>query len=255
MSEKKSGFRAWMVIVPVGALLLLAATVVLALFLINRFKKTPPPPVYVNSYEFVDMGLSVLWATNNVGAVNIYDKGNYYAWGEYAPKYKYSHTNYEYGIRNDNKQFTKYIPYDKYEYSSYYSYPDGKTVLESYDDAVNRNWGSPCRLPSRAECQELLDKCTRTWVVQNGMPGILFTADNGNSVFFPAGGFFKSDNVRDDHEKGYYLTSTLNLDRPDMCYRLLISHETADSYSHSVESSGRYYGYCARAVVDRYNVN
>ena len=40
----------------------------------------------VNGYEWVDLGLSVKWATNNVGADNPSDYGGYYAWGETRTK-------------------------------------------------------------------------------------------------------------------------------------------------------------------------
>ena len=36
----------------------------------------------LNGHEWVDLGLSVLWATCNVGASSPSDYGNYYAWGE-----------------------------------------------------------------------------------------------------------------------------------------------------------------------------
>ena len=37
---------------------------------------------YSYAQEAVDLGLSVKWATMNIGASNIYDVGEYFAWGE-----------------------------------------------------------------------------------------------------------------------------------------------------------------------------
>ena len=40
--------------------------------------------------QVVDLGLSVYWASCNLGAESPEEFGNYYAWGETSPKSKYS---------------------------------------------------------------------------------------------------------------------------------------------------------------------
>ena len=45
---------------------------------------------YENGHQYVDLGLSVKWATMNVGAYAPKDTGAYYAWGELEPKEVYS---------------------------------------------------------------------------------------------------------------------------------------------------------------------
>ena len=235
-----------------GGLIALFVVLAAALLLIfvpdwkngGLFKEPAPPPVYVNGYEFVDLGLSVLWATKNVGASSKYEKGHYYAWGEYRPKSRYSHTNYKYCT--DVTRFSKYVPYDKYEYSSY-GYPDGKVKLENMDDAAYKNWGSPCRMPTKENFAELVNKCAHRWTTQNGVSGMLFTARTGNSIFFPAGGYFKSDEQRDYGLKGLYLCSDLYTEKPNSAYRFYINNDSQPGVLYS----GRYYGYSVRAVVDR----
>lgn len=37
-------------------------------------------------HTYVDLGLSVRWATVNVGAIKPEEYGNYFAWGETKPK-------------------------------------------------------------------------------------------------------------------------------------------------------------------------
>ena len=37
--------------------------------------------VMINGHDYVDLGLSVLWATCNVGAEKAEEYGDYYAWG------------------------------------------------------------------------------------------------------------------------------------------------------------------------------
>lgn len=43
-----------------------------------------------NGHEYVDLGLSVKWATCNVGAQTPEEYGEYYAWGETRPKTIYT---------------------------------------------------------------------------------------------------------------------------------------------------------------------
>ena len=47
-----------------------------------------------NDVEFVDLGLSVLWARCNVGASTPEEFGGYYAWGEVSEKNSYTKDNY-----------------------------------------------------------------------------------------------------------------------------------------------------------------
>ena len=55
----------------------------------------------LNGHEYVNLGLSVKWATCNVGASRPEQCGTYYAWGETAPKYDYSCDNYFYAVDNE----------------------------------------------------------------------------------------------------------------------------------------------------------
>lgn len=48
-----------------------------------------------NGHEYVDLGLSVKWATCNIGASSPEELGEYYAWGEVQPKESYSWENYK----------------------------------------------------------------------------------------------------------------------------------------------------------------
>ena len=118
----------------------------------------------------VDMGLSVKWAGYNVGATAPEELGEYFAWGETAPKTVYAETNYGssekslYGIYNTN----------------------AKTRLEPADDAVTVNWGEQYRMPTCNEKHELLLNTNRYYISYKGVRGILFESTvNGNYIFFP----------------------------------------------------------------------
>ena len=87
-----------------------------------------------NGYAYVDLGLSVKWATCNVGASKPEDYGDYFAWGETTTKSTYNWSTYKYckGAYNN---------LTKYNTSSGYGSVDNKTTLELSDDAARANWG------------------------------------------------------------------------------------------------------------------
>ena len=129
--------------------------------------------------EVVDLGLSVNWRGWNVGANNPVEYGDYYAWGETRygnPRFNWSE--YEFG-GNIYEAPEKYNPSDK------------KTVLEPGDDVASLRLGGKWRMPTEAEWTELITNCTCVWVDNYdgvGINGLLFTAENGNSIFLPAAG-------------------------------------------------------------------
>ena len=140
-----------------------------------------------NGHEWVDLGLSVKWATCNVGASKPSDYGNLYAWGETSPKDKYEWDNYRFRTRGnswDNVKFSKYVKDSKH------GSVDNQTMLSLADDAARQNWGGNWRMPTYDELQEIWDKCEWKWSEQNGIKGYSVTSKvNGKSIFFPAAGY------------------------------------------------------------------
>ena len=65
--------------------------------------------------EYVDLGLSVKWATFNVGATSSNEIGNFYAWGEIEPKDTYTVNNYKWWNKS-SKEITKYCTIDSLAY-------------------------------------------------------------------------------------------------------------------------------------------
>ena len=57
-----------------------------------------------NSYEYVDLGLSVKWAACNVGATTPETYGDYFAWGETEPKTTYDWITYKWCNDSENTQ-------------------------------------------------------------------------------------------------------------------------------------------------------
>jgi len=146
--------------------------------------------------QAVDLGLpsGTRWASCNVGATTPEDYGNYYAWGETAPKEEYSWENYKY-CNGDLHKLTKYCTDASYGNNGF---TDNKMVLEPEDDAATVNWGRAWRMPTAAEVDELCSNCTCKWATQNGVGGFLMTSKtNGNSIFLPAAGNCYDTNVND----------------------------------------------------------
>ena len=97
----------------------------------------------------------------------------------------------------------------KYYTNSSYGFVDNKTVLDLEDDVAHVKWGGDWRMPTRAEWDELGNKCTWTWTTQNGVNGYRVTGPNGNSIFLPAAGCRNGAYVVSSGSYGYYWSSSL----------------------------------------------
>ena len=185
--------------------------------------------------EYVDLGLSVKWATFNVGATSPEDYGDYFAWGETETKDKYSWATYKW-CDGTSTNMTKY------------NTEDGKTVLDLDDDAAYVNWGDKWRMPTKEECQELLDKCTWKEETRNGINGHIVTGPNGNSIFIPTTGYHNDDNGTGVQGLGTitYLWTSSTPGNAN-AYDLLLSHPTL---ADGIGSNTRRVGMPIRPVYD-----
>ena len=159
-----------------------------------------------NGYTWEDLGLpsGTKWATCNVGASAPEEYGDYYAWGETSTKSTYDWNTYKW---ENESGFTKY------SIDSRYGTVDNKTVLEPEDDAATVNWGGQWRMPTIAECQELINNCEWTWTDDyngTGVAGqIVISNINGNFIFLPAAGGRSFDNLPVVGRCGLYWSSSL----------------------------------------------
>ena len=146
--------------------------------------------------EIVDLGLSVKWASWNVGADKPEGLGNLYAWGELSPKTDYSTSTYKF---YDNG-YTKYGSIDN------------KYQLDSEDDVAQQTWGDKWRIPTIEELKELKEKCTFTRTELNGVPVTKVTGPNGNFIYFPYPGNFTDTTLYFENSIGSYWSSDLESD-------------------------------------------
>ena len=132
-----------------------------------------------NGYEYVDLGLSVMWATCNVGANSPEEGGDSFAWGEVTPKETYTNENYIF----ENAEYG----YTKYVYDSINTYFDDKITLDKCDDAARYNMGGSWRMPTIDEIKELIQNTTFINTTYKGVNGFrFFSKINGNSIFLPS---------------------------------------------------------------------
>ncbi len=205
-------------------------------------KPTPKPPKpvqvsktsgFINGHGYVDLGLpsGLKWAACNIGASSPEGYGNYYAWGETSTKTDYSgNTSLTYGKSLSGLRSAGII--------------NSSDVLNSFYDAARSNWGSTWRMPTKAEMEELKEKCTWTWTTQGGKSGYKVTGPNGKSIFLPAAGYRYGSSLDGAGEYGHYWSSSA-FDGTRSAYNL-----SFDSSGHCVYWGRRYYGFSVRPVSE-----
>ncbi|MCD8206429.1 MAG: hypothetical protein LUD72_00675, partial [Bacteroidales bacterium] len=153
-----------------------------------------PKNTIIDGHEYVDLGLSVMWATCNIGAREQFEHGSYYAWGE-------TRTRSDYSINNSVTHKMKLL---------------GIAGNPQYDVA-SAVWGGTWRLPTKEEMEELIKRCRWEWIPKggyrsynnyNGCSGYKVTAQNGNSIFLPTTGFIYGKSREYVDVMGKYLSAT-----------------------------------------------
>lgn len=170
-----------------------------------------------NGHEYVDLGLSVKWATNNVGASSSIARGEYYAWGETETK-------------------------STYAFNNYYIWA-GSDLTSSYDVA-SAKMGGNWRMPTQKEMKELRDNCDWIWTTTvNGEKGYLVKSKkNGYSIFLPAAGYRDGTGLYKANEMGCYWSKSS--DTRGYAYGMQFNVGELNVYQCST-----YQGYSVRAVL------
>ncbi|MCR5069126.1 MAG: hypothetical protein K6A78_04930 [Prevotella sp.] len=120
----------------------------------------------INDHQYVDLGLSVRWATCNWGASQsgpgMYNRGTSYT-------------------------YTSSSKFDTY-------------------DVVTGEWGAPWRRPMKVEIQELVQKCTWRYDQYLGERGCaIVTGPNGNKIYIPRGNYHSRSRVGNDKATVLYV--------------------------------------------------
>lgn len=195
-----------------------------------------------STMEYVDLGLpsGLKWAKCNLGASKPSDYGDFYAWGEIATKttwavwefYKWMQSG-----QSEWKYITKYTIADGETEAIWYDSSgnfigDNITTLVAADDAATQQLGSPWRMPTVDEINELLDKCTWTWTTQDGVNGHQVDGPNGNAIFLPATGYISDLFIINRGDLGYYWSSSLSPSSHDASLFYFDSVNHAWAYEH-----------------------
>ena len=139
----------------------------------------------------VDLGLSVLWSSRNIGATSGELPGLYVGWGD-----------------ADGKLATTNV--DDYPCTS-----PPKDINGTTYDIARAMWAETWRLPTREEFNELISKCQWQWKVINGVPGAQIIGKNNASIFLPAAGNRYGEEYEDAYYYGRYWTSELRTENDD----------------------------------------
>ena len=159
---------------------------------IGILSQTAPAPS-----GFVDLALpsGLLWCEHNIGATTPYEHGLYFSWGNVTGHAEGSGYDFSDAVYAETAgaALTGNIP-----------------VNNTYDMA-RHNMGSPCRLPTSGEFTELNNNCDSEWTDEDGVAGRRFTSRiNGNSIFFPASGYYNGTSLNSRGTNGYYWSATFS---------------------------------------------
>lgn len=181
--------------------------------------------------DAVDLGLSVLWASCNLGADDETGHGERFAWGEVNPKSEFTWDNYYW------KNTTNYA--DK----------NPHLCLKPTDDAAHMRLGGEWRMPTNAELEELLTKCTWRWIANyngSGVNGYIVRSNaTGNFIFIPS---FK-DQIGFGNDTHTTHTIEFWTSTSDDTYDAYICHISRLTYSPYSGANWKHKGkYCGLAI-------
>ena len=200
----------------------------------------------------VDLGLSVLWASCNLGESGLVSSpeeyGAYYAWGETETKDNYSWSTYKFGNSSSG-------PFSKYNTKSLYGTVDNKTVLETGpngDDVASKKLGGKWRMPTYEEWTALRTNCTWTWTSNYNNTGIAGRIVKSNvsghtdkSIFLPAAGYRNVTGLYNAGSRGYYWSSSLYTVSPYYAWDVYFNSDNVGGYNNY-----RYNGLSVRPVSE-----
>ena len=181
------------------------------------------PNNYSIKRDPVDLGLSVKWAPMNIGAATPQAMGALYGWSDSLGIHQPNNKDYPIEVKWNNDGMT-IVTWN----SPYFG---GKTPLANISgtdyDIARYMWNSDWRVPTKAEWQELIDKCS--WELVNNMEGATgpvykVTGPSGNHILISLGGINTNGDSEERGVIGHYWTSEL----------LPLSEQASYNYSSTV---------------------
>ena len=155
----------------------------------------------------------------NVGASAPEEEGKYFSWG-------------------NNPGHAEGSGYD-FSQEVYNETPGNAIVadLTLAEDMARQSMGTPWRMPTIAEFEELVENCTVVWTTLNGVAGRLFTSNiNGNSIFLPAAGYYEGTSLEASEAEGCYWSSKYNSE--SNAYYMDFDEEDLNPHIYDVRCNG-----------------
>lgn len=206
-------------------------------------RNNPSPSPSPEKVEAVDLGLSVKWASCNVGAENEGDAGSYFAWAETAVKSNYDWSKegeYKWGVYKELSSPT----FGMTKYTGPSKGCDNLITMQPDDDPAIHNLGDGWRTPTLAEFEELMDKSNCEWSWDRAKKGYRVTSlKTGKSIFLPTSGYRYGTDVSSVGIFGFYWAADVNDEKPSMAKCLYIL-----DFGPSLVSNDRSWGFPIRAV-------
>ena len=172
----------------------------------------------IDGYGFIDLGLSVKWATSNLNGY-----------------YQYGNTSANYFISEN------YLP--------------TTDIGGTSKDPAYTNMSNKWRLPSRIEMQELINKCTWLLVTEKGNRYFRVTGPSGKSITLPCSGAYPLGNgnssVLYQDYQCWLMTSTLDNSgnpRPYILKASYINEDTQPTVTITTNEAYRISGIPVRGV-------
>ena len=155
--------------------------------------------------QAIDLGLpsGTKWASCNVGATKPEEYGDLFAWGETETKRYFSDRNYK------------------------YSQAPLKEIAGSKYDVAHVKWGGRWMMPTKAQMDELVEKCKVSLFSLNGVKGLQVMGPNGQSIFLPAAGARWDEKCDEAGAYGSYWSSSYH-DSDDCPFHLILSLPEVD---------------------------
>lgn len=136
--------------------------------------------------EYVDLGLSVLWAKCNIGAEAENEQGILVGFGDQT-------------FYNHSVDPNVYTPWDI----------AGTEEDVIYNLSIDGDAQMKSTMPTVEQIKELIANTTQTQETVDGVQGMRFTAINGNSIFLPFTGYRNGEETVTDGD-GYYWTGNVS---------------------------------------------
>lgn len=174
----------------------------------------------------IDLGLSVKWASWNVGASAPEEYGGLYGWADPT------------GTKNSNN------------YDDYPSANPPRTICGTKYDIAYVQWGENWRLPTSSDLSELRSRCTWTLTTLNNIVGCNVEGPNGNSIFLPVAGVRNGITISVRDVLGYYWSGVLNSNKNKNAYGLRVDISTGKVGIIDYDECTRSHGLSIRPVKE-----